>query len=258
MLQATDYLASSEWNLSAAVGSFFADDEEDADDPAVGSSSHQTAPTPASPNYAGPRTLDGQPAPQSAFKASSSSKKPVKKTGLATLSSLSAAHDHDEEEEDDEDDEEADRKGPRDLFAGGEKSGLAVQDPARGNSNRDPQNVIKDILAQAKAYVLCHFNASNTIVTNELLLLVTLSAPPLAKLAPPTQLDLPISVATAPPSAARVLSHARFEVQISVESFPERIFLSSHELSTSGVMGSRSKMVRCAATPTLSTPRICR
>lgn len=147
--QATDYLVSSEWNLSAAVGSFFADDEEDSNEPAAGSSSHQTAPAPQ--DYTGPRTLDGQPAPKSAFKASSSSKKPAKRTGLATLSSLSSGHDHDDDDDDDEDDDEADRKGPRDLFAGGEKSGLAVQDPARGSSNRDPQNVIKDILAQAKA-----------------------------------------------------------------------------------------------------------
>lgn len=70
---------------------------------------------------------------------------------MATLSSLSSGHDHDDEDDDDDDDDEADRKGPRDLFAGGEKSGLAVQDPTRGSSNRDPQNVIKDILAQAKA-----------------------------------------------------------------------------------------------------------
>lgn len=147
--QATDYLVSSEWNLSAAVGSFFADDEEDSNEPVAGSSSHQTAPAPQ--EYTGPRTLDGQPAPKSAFKASSSSKKPAKRTGLATLSSLSSGHDHDDDDDDDEDDDEADRKGPRDLFAGGEKSGLAVQDPARGSSNRDPQNVIKDILAQAKA-----------------------------------------------------------------------------------------------------------
>jgi len=37
------------------------------------------------------------------------------------------------------------------LFAGGEKSGLAVQDPA---SNRnDPRKVVDDILKKARAYV---------------------------------------------------------------------------------------------------------
>ena len=60
-------------------------------------------------------------------------------------------HDHDDEDDDEEEDDLADRRGPRDLFAGGEKSGLAVQDPGRNPA--DPQNVIKDILAKAKAYV---------------------------------------------------------------------------------------------------------
>lgn len=60
-------------------------------------------------------------------------------------------HDHDDDDDDEEEDDMADRRGPRDLFAGGEKSGLAVQDPGRNPA--DPQNVIKDILAKAKAYV---------------------------------------------------------------------------------------------------------
>lgn len=149
-LQATEYLTANDWALSAAVGSFFADDDDlDAPEPAAGSSSQAAAPQ----EYTGPRTLDGRPAPQSAAQPSSSSKKPAKKKGLATLSSLGggSGHDHDDDEDDDEDDNMSDRRGPRDLFAGGEKSGLAVQDPARNNS--DPQNVIKDILAKAKAYV---------------------------------------------------------------------------------------------------------
>lgn len=51
------------------------------------------------------------------------------------------------------------RRGPRDLFAGGEKSGLAVQDPNRNAA--DPQNVIKDILAKAKACVLYMIQNTN-------------------------------------------------------------------------------------------------
>ncbi|ROW15849.1 hypothetical protein VPNG_02598 [Cytospora leucostoma] len=82
--RATQYLEASQWNLSDAVGSYFADDDE-VPASAAGSSS-QAAPEP---------------------------------------------------------------EGPRDLFAGGEKSGLAVQDPSRNAA--DPQNVIKDILAKAKA-----------------------------------------------------------------------------------------------------------
>lgn len=147
--QATEYLEASSWNISAAVGSFFADDEDEA----TGGAGRSSQPVPE-PAYSGPRTLDGRPAPQSALPSSSSSasKKPAKKKGLATLSSLGGGggHDHDDDDDDEEEDELADRRGPRDLFAGGEKSGLAVQDPGRNPA--DPQNVIKDILAKAKAY----------------------------------------------------------------------------------------------------------
>lgn len=152
-MQASEYLEASHWNLSAAVGSYFADDEE-VPASAAGSSS-QAVPE---PEYTGPRTLDGRPAPQSAFpSSSSSSKKPAKKKGLATLSSIGGGgndhdHDHDDDDDDEEEDDLNDRRGPRDLFAGGEKSGLAVQDPSRNAA--DPQNVIKDILAKAKACVL--------------------------------------------------------------------------------------------------------
>lgn len=151
--QAEEYLTSTKWELSAAVGSFFADADEAVAEPAAGSSSQQpTAQAP--PDYTGPRTLDGRPAPQSAFQStSSSSKKPVRKTGISTLGSLKGDDADNDDDNTDEDDDESQRKGPRDLFAGGEKSGLAVQDPSRGNSSRDPANVIKDILAQAKACV---------------------------------------------------------------------------------------------------------
>ncbi|KAF3771335.1 SEP-domain-containing protein [Cryphonectria parasitica EP155] len=145
--RATQYLTASKWDISSAVASFFADDEEEAEEPAAGSSSQATAPQ----DYTGPRTLDGRPAPKSAVQPSGSSKKPVKKKGLATLGSLrsGSGHDHDEDDDDDDNDDDSDRKGPRDLFAGGEKSGLAVQDPARHSA--DPERVIKDILAKAKA-----------------------------------------------------------------------------------------------------------
>lgn len=71
------------------------------------------------------------------------------------MGSLSG-HAQDDDDDEDDDEDESERRGPRDLFAGGEKSGLAVQDPARHSS--DPQNVIKDILAKAKAYVPSHLH----------------------------------------------------------------------------------------------------
>lgn len=124
------------------MGTFFADQEEDPDDEREPGSEPDDRPEPA---YTGPRTLDGRPAPQYASTSSAStSKKPQKKRGLATLSSL-AGNDHEDDEDEDDDDEE-DGKGPRDLFAGGEKSGLAVQDP-----HSNAQKVIKDIIAKAKA-----------------------------------------------------------------------------------------------------------
>lgn len=150
--QAREYLEANQWDLSYAVPAFFADAEES---PKPEASDVSTSQAPAEPEYTGPRTLDGRPAPQAAASSASSSKPPQKKKGLATLSSLGGgpSHDHDEDDDDDDDDDESERKGPRDLFAGGEKSGLAVQDPARHGSSSDPKRVIKDILAKAKAYV---------------------------------------------------------------------------------------------------------
>lgn len=136
-----------------AVESYFEDEDPDENPSSEGAGlpSASTAP----PGYTGPRTLDGRPAqlPDVSFP-----KKPAKKKGLATLSDLGgSSHDHDDDDDDDDNDDDDDRKGPRDLFAGGEKSGLAVQDPSR---KTDPQNVIKDILAKAKAYVPHRCNLS--------------------------------------------------------------------------------------------------
>lgn len=123
--------------------SFYADMDEGPESTAPGAAPE--------PEYTGPRTLDGRPAPQyAAGSSSSAAKKPQKRTGLATLSSLGGGHSHDDSEEDEDyDDEEDERRGPRDLFAGGEKSGLAVQDPAQRSS--DPRRLINDIVAKARS-----------------------------------------------------------------------------------------------------------
>lgn len=109
--------------------------------------------------YTGPRTLDGRPAPQSIpTVGSSSSAPPKKKGGIATLGSISqgasgghAGHGHAHDDDDSEDEDYDDDEQPRDLFAGGEKSGLAVQDPTSGRNA--PKKVINDILKKARAYV---------------------------------------------------------------------------------------------------------
>ncbi|KAI1505831.1 hypothetical protein F5X99DRAFT_218534 [Biscogniauxia marginata] len=140
--QATRYLSASNWELEPAVQSFFSDVDEDEAAGQAATSSSEVAP----PEYTGPRTLDGRPAPQAIPTTSSSSSRPAKKKGLATLSSLSSGgHAHDQEDDNSEDDDDDVH---RDTYAGGEKSGLAVQDP---NQRADPKRIINDLLAKAKS-----------------------------------------------------------------------------------------------------------
>lgn len=102
-------------------------------------------------NYTGPRTLDGRPAPQ---EAPARAKKPAQgrgqpRRGVATLSSLGSGHAHGDDGDDDDDDEDPRDRG--DLFAGGEKSGLAVKDPSKGGERGEgSRGIIQDILAKAK------------------------------------------------------------------------------------------------------------
>lgn len=149
--QAQQYLAANRWDLSSAAAEYFTAQEEAAEQ---GGDDPQEAEA-----YTGPRTLDGRPAPQQAIPVASSSSAPPKRGGIATLGSLGQrsagghaghrhAHDDGDDDDDDDDDFEPGEE-PRDLFAGGEKSGLAVQDPARN----DPKNVVNDILKKARAYV---------------------------------------------------------------------------------------------------------
>ncbi|KAK3984405.1 hypothetical protein QBC44DRAFT_301356 [Cladorrhinum sp. PSN332] len=143
--QATEYLTATNWDVNAAAVAFFGDLEERDDDPAS-----QAAAAAADAAYTGPRTLDGRPAPQHAASSSSAAKKPQKRTGLATLGSIRNAQANDDDDDDDDEDSDDDgRRGPRDLFAGGEKSGLAVQDPAQRSS--DPRRLINDIVSKARA-----------------------------------------------------------------------------------------------------------
>ncbi|KAI1183581.1 hypothetical protein F5B17DRAFT_434472 [Nemania serpens] len=144
---ATFYLTTNDWDLSTAVQAYFADEdddkEEDATPATAGGASSSAAPT----DYAGPRTLDGRPAPRAVpptSSSSSSSKRPQKKKGLATLSSIGGDDAHDDADDDDDDE----RDPHRDTYAGGEKSGLAVQDP---NQRSDPRRIINDLLSKAKS-----------------------------------------------------------------------------------------------------------
>ena len=151
-MQADHLLEAHEWNLDAAADAYFTmQGEEQHDEP-----ENEAEPEPEP--YTGPRTLDGRPAPEALPAVGSSSKAPPKKTGgFATLGSLGSSssgphaghgHAHDDDDDSSDDDFEPGEE-PRDLFAGGEKSGLAVQDPARN----DPRKVVNDILKKARAYV---------------------------------------------------------------------------------------------------------
>lgn len=142
-LQATQYLAAHGWDMMAATNSYFQDDDER-------KLEEQSGQAPAE-NYTGPRTLDGRPAPQAS--SSRATRKPPaqpKRKGIATLGSLggSQAHDDDDDDSDTDIDDDEDDDGRGNLFAGGEKSGLAVQDPKQEGGSK---KIIGDILAKAKA-----------------------------------------------------------------------------------------------------------
>ncbi|RFU79896.1 sep domain-containing [Trichoderma arundinaceum] len=142
---ATQYLESNDWDMLSACNSFFHDEDERNDE-----RRRQQAADGTLEQYSGPRTLDGRPAPQEDFSSAASRKSnQQKKKGIATLGSLgsSAAH-HDDDDEDDDYDDDEDDDGRGNLFAGGEKSGLAVQDPKQEGGSR---KIISDILAKAKA-----------------------------------------------------------------------------------------------------------
>ncbi|CAK7226867.1 protein phosphatase regulator [Sporothrix bragantina] len=166
--EASGFLDAADWDADAALAEYYQSQEDAAAGTAAGT---DAAPT-VDPSYTGPRTLDGRPAPhaQSAAPASSSSRAApqAKKRGLMTMSSLRGGepsghghgghghgHGHDDDDDDDDysDDDDENNGGRGDLFAGGEKSGLAVQDPTMGDrgASSDAKRVMRDIVAQAKA-----------------------------------------------------------------------------------------------------------
>jgi UBX domain-containing protein 1 len=148
--KARQYLEAHNWDLAEASNAWFRDAEEDSRDT---STAPAPAAAPAPDNYTGPRTLDGRPAPEAARSSAQAARKPAasqqKKKGIATLGSLgSSSHQHDHGDDDDDDFDGEDDDGRGNLFAGGEKSGLAVQDP---HQEGGPKKIISDILAKARA-----------------------------------------------------------------------------------------------------------
>ncbi|KAL9070698.1 MAG: hypothetical protein Q9157_005734 [Trypethelium eluteriae] len=152
-------LGASQWDLDSAVALYYAnqdqeagDDDEPLDpDQAEPSSTSTSTPAP----YSGGRTLGGDGIPSRPVPGPSSSapSQPRNTTrpartqgGMRTLQDLQGAgpsrgqsHGHAHGDDDDDDDEN-----DQDLFAGGEKSGLAVQNP------NNAQDHIRNIIERAR------------------------------------------------------------------------------------------------------------
>ncbi|KAM0723621.1 hypothetical protein Q7P37_000609 [Cladosporium fusiforme] len=118
-------LSSADWNLEQAVALYFAahepgNEEDEAED--------QPAPAPAQGA--------SQPSSSTAGRRTGGNG-----GGVRTLRDLQASADADDDDDED--------KKKRDLFAGGEKSGLAVQNPGDNNGGRRPDH-FQNILSQAR------------------------------------------------------------------------------------------------------------
>lgn len=143
-----------DFNLDVAIAEYYESQEDY--QPASDQPSTPGANVPEP--YTGPRTLDGRPAPESAIPPMQRStpqgsvkNRPARRGvgGVATLGSLGDSHGHDDHDDDDSDYSPEDQ--PRDLFAGGEKSGLAVQDPNhKGSRSNDPRSIVDELIKKAR------------------------------------------------------------------------------------------------------------
>ncbi|KAK5033206.1 protein phosphatase regulator [Exophiala sideris] len=129
--QAQQFLAASEWNLETALANYYAAQEDHVDDNADDSDyvdeddpeeiSNQSHPQHGSGRRLGEGPVDPQPIPVASTSDPSQSKKTSgTQKKFATLSDVNAGGANAGDSDDDE---------KHDLFAGGEKSGLAVQNP---------------------------------------------------------------------------------------------------------------------------------
>jgi UBX domain-containing protein 1 len=149
-------LMSSEWNVEAAVALWYQSQEEETEEQGEEMDDEPSAayPRPVIPDHAagttgGGRTLEGDP-PSSHSASSSQTFNRKPQGGMKTLQDLQKkssghqGHDHD----DDDDDH------GQDMFAGGEKSGLAVENPGQ-----NPRDLMERLLRRAREYApskFCH------------------------------------------------------------------------------------------------------
>lgn len=157
-LQAERYLDAANGDLQVAAELFYeqsAEADQPSDTEMAGDDEPTNPPPEQQPVPGGGRTLGGAYVPPTEASSSSSSraqstqpKAPQQRgvAGLRTLKDLQSGggghgHAHDDDDSDDDKDDEN-----QDFFAGGEKSGLAVQNPNQAN----PRNHINDILKRAR------------------------------------------------------------------------------------------------------------
>ncbi|TID22805.1 putative squalene synthase [Venturia nashicola] len=162
--QADDCLRAHNWDVESAVSTYFAAQEGGQGDANEGEADEEDeleAPATATPSTGyvagGGRTLGGGPAPPSAAASSSrappssSRRAPARGGGPRTIKDLQGegghAHDDDDSDED------------TDMFAGGEKSGLAVKGPG-GN----PQAQINSILDRARRDIGLEYQTALSIL----------------------------------------------------------------------------------------------
>ncbi|KAJ5104685.1 UBX domain-containing protein 1 [Penicillium alfredii] len=120
--EAQEYLAANGWDMEAAVTEFFAEQDEALQDMNTGGGRPLGAEG-ASGTPAGGRSLGGGAAPSAsaAPESSSSARRAAPKKKFATLGDFASGDGGDSSDDDGSVDQ--------DFFAGGEKSGLAVQNP---------------------------------------------------------------------------------------------------------------------------------
>ncbi|KAF2789520.1 SEP-domain-containing protein [Melanomma pulvis-pyrius CBS 109.77] len=158
--EAEQLLISGSWDIQTAATLFFEQDQapsEDEQEPDVemAGDDEPQQPTPAPPHQpGGGRTLDGTyvppPASSSSAAQPSSSRQPPRQGGLRTLKDLQTqggGHGHAHGDDDHGSDEDSKDEENQDFFAGGEKSGLAVQNP---NQAANPRDHINNIIRRAR------------------------------------------------------------------------------------------------------------
>ncbi|KAJ4293317.1 protein phosphatase regulator [Kalmusia sp. IMI 367209] len=147
--EAQQYLQAGDWNLENAAALYFDEvapqDEQDADVSTSMADENAPQDDPSQQQQpGGGRTLGGAYVPQSASSSSTNPQQPAARRpqrGLRTLGDLQSGggHGHSNHGSDSEPDDDENQ----DFFAGGEKSGLAVQNPNQSNSHDHINNILR-------------------------------------------------------------------------------------------------------------------